>query len=166
MARAALAGGDVGRAEQLLDEAVSELRDVGPWFLSLTRNLRALVAVRRGKADEAIAWVRDNLTQLRDLGDKFVFVYALVPLGAAAALKGDVAWVARIVGMQDAITESTGALVVDQSTHDLRQHAEGESRARLGADRWARAYAAGRRGSIDGLLTDIHAALRPGVPGA
>ena len=166
LARAALGGGDIGRVEQLLDEAASELRDVGPSFQSLPRNLRALVAVRRGKADEAIAWARHNLTQLGELGDKFVFVYALVPLAAAAALKGDDAWVARIVGMRDAITESTGAMVVDQSTHDLRHHAEREARERLGPDRWARAYAAGRRGSVDALLTDVDAALRQGGPRA
>ena len=166
LARAAVAGGDLGRVEQLLDEAASELRDVGPSFLSLTRNLRALVAIRRGKADEAIAWVRDNLAQLGGLGDKFVFVYALVPLAAAAALKGDDAWVARIVGMRDAITESTGAMVVDPSTHDLRHHAEREARLRLGPGRWARAYAAGRRGSLEALLTDVDAALRQGVPRA
>jgi predicted ATPase/DNA-binding XRE family transcriptional regulator len=164
MAWVALATGDVSQVERLLDEAAPELRNVGPWFLSLTRSLRALVAVRRGNPDEAIAWVRDNLTQLRALKDKFAFVYALVPLAAAAALKGDEAWVARIKGVRDAVTESTGATVVDHSTDDLREQAEREARARLGAVRWAQAYAAGRRSSIDALLKDIDAVLRKRVP--
>jgi hypothetical protein len=154
----------VRRAEDLLADAVAELRDAGPWFLSLTRNLRALVAIRAGNADEAVSWVHDNLTALRDLGDKFVFVYALVPLSAAAALKGDDAWVARIVGLRDAVMESTGAVVVDRSTHDLRERGERTARARLGAEGWAAAYAAGRRDSLAGLMRDVEAAL--GAPAA
>ena len=82
-------------------------------------------------------------------------MYALVPLAAAAALKGDDEWAARIVGTRDAVSERTGATVVDKSVDDLRAQAECEVRARLGADRWAQAYAAGRKTSIDALLKDI-----------
>ena len=103
----------------------------------------------------AIALVRESLTRIRELHDKFAFVHALVPLAAAAALKGDDAWAARILGARDAVTERTGATVVDKSVHDLREQAEREARARLGPDRWAQAYAAGRRTSIDALLKDI-----------
>ena len=104
----------------------SELRDAGPWFLSLTRYLRAFVAVRRGHPDEAIAWVRESLTHIRQLHDKFAFVYALVPLAAASALKGDDAWSARILGAQDALTETTGARVVEASANELRERVERE----------------------------------------
>jgi hypothetical protein len=45
--------------------------------------------------------------------------------------------------------------VLDKSVQDLRDQAEREARARLGPDRWARAYAAGRSASIDALLKDI-----------
>ena len=57
------------------------------------------------------------------------------------------------------MTERTGATVVDRSVHDLREQAEREVRARLGPDRWARAYAAGRVTSIDSLMKDIDSAL-------
>jgi hypothetical protein len=43
--------------------------------------------------------------------------------------------------------------------HDLREQAEREVCARLGPDRWARAYAAGRSTSIDSLLKDINTVL-------
>ena len=95
-----------------------------------------------------------------ELHDKFAFVYALVPLAAAAVLKGDDAWAARILGARDAVTERTGATVVDKWVHDLREQAEREVRARLGPDRWARAYAAGRVTSIDSLIKDIDSVLR------
>jgi predicted ATPase/transcriptional regulator with XRE-family HTH domain len=155
MAWVALARGQAGEAERLLDEAVSVLRHAGPWFLLLGLYIRAILAVQRGNPDEAIAVVRENLTHFRNLQDKWALVYALVPLAAAAALKGDDAWVARILGARDAVTETTGATVVDASVHDLQQAAQRGARARLGPDRWAVAYAAGRKTSIDALLKDI-----------
>jgi ATP/maltotriose-dependent transcriptional regulator MalT len=159
MAVIALATGDAGQAERLLDEATSVLREAGPWFLTWALYVRAILAVRRGKSDEAIALVRESLARIRDLHDKFAFVYALVPLAAAAVLKGDDTWAARILGARDAVTERTGVTVVDKSVHDLRERAEREARARLGPDRWAQAYAVGRRSSIDALLKDINRAL-------
>jgi tetratricopeptide (TPR) repeat protein len=155
MAWVALATGDVGQAERLLDEAAWVLRDAGPWFGSLNIQRRANLAVLRGNPDQAIALVRESLTRIRELHDRFAFVYALIPLAAAAVLKGDDAWAARILGARDAVTERTGVTVVDESAHDIREQAERDLRARLGPDRWARAYAAGRRISIDGLLQDI-----------
>jgi predicted ATPase/DNA-binding XRE family transcriptional regulator len=160
MAWVALSTGDAGEAERLLDEATSVLRHAGPWFLSLGLYVRAILAVRRGNADEAIALVRESLTRIRELLDKFAFVYALVPLAAAAVLKGDYVWAARILGARDAVTETTGATVVDASVDDLQERAEREARARLGPDRWAQAYAAGRRTSIDALLKDIDRVMR------
>jgi predicted ATPase/DNA-binding XRE family transcriptional regulator len=160
MAALALAAGDSGRAEHLLDEAASVLRQAGPWFLTWALYVRAILAVRRGKADEAIALVRESLARIRELHDKFAFVYALVPLAAAATLKGDDAWAARILGVRAAVTESTGVTVVDKSVHDLRDEAERQARVRLGPERWAQAQAAGRRTTIDSLLKDIDHALR------
>jgi predicted ATPase len=155
MAAVALATGDAGQAERLLEEAASVLRHVGPWFLSLGRYMRAVLAVRRGDPDQAIALVRESLTRIRELQDKFAFVYTLVPLAAAVALKDDDAWAARILGARDAVVERTGLAIVDPPVHDLREQAEREARARLGPEQWARAYAAGRMMSIDALLKDI-----------
>jgi predicted ATPase/DNA-binding XRE family transcriptional regulator len=155
MAVLALATGDAAQAERLLNEATSVLRQAGPWFLTWALYVRAVLAVRRRNADEAIALVRESLTRVRELHDKFAFVYALVPLAAAAILKGDDAWAARILGARDAVTERTGVTVVDKSVQDLQEQSELEARARLGPDRWALAYAAGRRTSIDSLLKDI-----------
>ena len=150
----ALATGDAEEAEHLLDEATSVLRHAGPWFLTWALYVRAILAVRRANPDEAIALMRKSLTRIRQLHDKFAFVYALVPLGAAAVLKGDDAWAARIVGARDAVTERTGVTVVDKSVQDLRDQAE-RARVRLGPERWTQAYAAGRKSSIDMLLNDI-----------
>ena len=154
----ALATGDASKAERLLDEAASVLRQAGPWFLTWALYVRATLAVRRGHADEAVALMRESLVRIRDLHDKFAFVYALVPLAAAAVLKGDDAWAARLVGARDAITERTGVTVVDKSVQDLRDLAQ-QARGRLGPHRWARAYGAGRTASIDSLLKDIERAL-------
>ena len=155
LAAVVLAAGDDTRAERLLDEATSVLRHTAPWFLSWTLYLRAFLAVRRGDPDQAIAFVRESLTYIRQLHDTFAFVYALVPLAAAAVLKGDDQWAARILGARDAVTERTGAAVGDKLVADLEGQAEREARARLGPDRWARSYATGRGVSIDSLLEDI-----------
>jgi ATP/maltotriose-dependent transcriptional regulator MalT len=155
LARAVLATGDADQAERLLDEATSTLRHAGPWFLARALYVRATLALQRGNPDEAIARARESLTLFRQLHDKFAIVYALVPLAAAAVLKGDDLWTARILGARDAVTERTGATVVDKWVHALGEQAEREVRARLGPDRWAQAYAAGRKASIDSLLNEI-----------
>ena len=155
LAAVALATGDPSQAERLLEEAASILRHAGPWFLSLGRYMRAVLAVRRGTPDQAITLVRESLTRIRELDDKFAFVYTLVPLAAAVALKGNDAWAARILGARDAVVERTGLTIVDPSANDLREQAEREARERLGPDRWARAYSTGRETSIDSLLKDI-----------
>jgi predicted ATPase/DNA-binding XRE family transcriptional regulator len=155
MAEVALAVGDTDQAERLLDEGASALREAGPWFLSLGLYVRAILAIRRGNPDHAIALARDSLTRIRELHDAFALVYTLVPLAAAAALKGDDAWAARILGARDAVMERAAVAVVDSGVHDLRGRAEREARARLGPDRWAAAYTEGRTSSIEALLKDI-----------
>ena len=68
------------------------------------------------------------------------------------------------LGARAAVTDSRGATVLVKCVLDLREEAERKSRARLGPYRWTRAYAAGRRSSIEALLTDIDGVLRRGVP--
>jgi predicted ATPase/DNA-binding XRE family transcriptional regulator len=165
MASAALASRDIVAAERLLDEATAALQQAGPWFLNLPLYIRANLAVQRGQADAAIEYARTSLICSRELHDKFAFVYALAPLAAAAALKGEDSWAARVLGTRDAVTEQTGASSVDKSVRELRERTEREVRGRLGSDRWAEEYAAGRRASIDSLLTDIEAAQAVNVNG-
>jgi hypothetical protein len=100
----------------------------------------------RGDADHALAIVRESLTRIRDLHDKFAFVHAMVPLAAAAALKGDHAWTARVLGASDVVTERTGVKVLDHAVRDLRSDTERAARVGLGTERWADAYAAGAFG--------------------
>ena len=131
-----------------------ELRNTGPWFLSLVRYLRAILAVRQGRANDAIAVIRESLTHIRELRDKFAFVYALVPLAAAAVIKGDDAWAARILGARDTVTEHR---------RDDCRHVGARS-ATTGRARGPRAprcrsmgprVEAGRGMSVDTLLKDI-----------
>jgi predicted ATPase/DNA-binding XRE family transcriptional regulator len=159
LAWAALATGDAAHAERLLDESRSALRTAGPWFLGLGLNLRAVLAVQRGNPREALACARESLARMAELQDTFAFVYTLAPLAAAAGLIGDEAWVARIVGVRDAVTEQTGAMAVDPLMQNVSARTEREARARLGPDRWAQAYAAGRAASIEALLRDIAEAI-------
>jgi predicted ATPase/DNA-binding XRE family transcriptional regulator len=159
MATVQLATGDCASARRLLDEATAVLRPAGPWFLTLTLHIRAVLALQCGSADETLAIVRENLTLIRALHDKYALVYALGPLAAAAVLKGDDAWAARILGARDAITARTGATVVVRRALDsILELTERDVRARLGPDEWARASAEGRQASIDSLLEEIDGA--------
>ena len=155
MAGVALATGDTAQAERLLDDVTVVIKQAGPWFRSMALYMRAVLALRRASPDEAIAFVREGLSYIRELQDKFAFVNTLVPLAAAASLRGDDTWAARILAMRDAVTERTGAAVVDKAAQDLRDEAERGVRARLGRERWDRAYADGRGTSIDALMTHI-----------
>jgi tetratricopeptide (TPR) repeat protein len=161
----ALSTGDIDNAERVLDEATSVLRHAGPWFLNLPLYVHANLAVRRGNADAAIALIRESLCCSREVHDKFAFVFALIPLAAAAVLKGDDAWAARVLGTWDAVTERSGGTTGDKSVREQRQRIEQEVRERLGPSRWTRAYAAGRTASIDSLLKDIDRARAPEVMG-
>ena len=160
MAVVTLASGDVDEAERLLDEATSVLRHAAPWFLTWVLYVRAILAVRQGNPRQAIALIRESLTRIRDLHDRFAFVYAMVPLAAAAVELRNDAWAARILGARDAVTESTGVTVIDPSVLDLRNQAERSAHTRLGPDRWAEEYAVGRSTSIDALVKDIDRVLR------
>ena len=159
MALAMLGRGDARGTEQLLDEASVALREAGPWFRSLALDVRAILAIRRGHPDAALACLREGLLDIRDLHDTFAFVNSLVPLAAAAVLKGNDTWAARILATGRTVTERTGAAVVDKPLDALRDQTEREVRARLGPDRWERACAAGRTTSIDALIADIDQAL-------
>jgi hypothetical protein len=109
--------------------------------------------------------VRESLTLIRGLPDNHAFVFALGPLAAAAVVRGNDAWAARILGARDAVTERTQAtVVVRQSLDRLIGLGEGDVCARLGPDRWAAAYAAGRHSSIDSLLKDIDSVCRSAPP--
>ena len=163
MGWAALAAADFDEADRLAGEATAALSNVGPWFSLVVLYVRAVLAVRRDKPVEAIAFVRESLARISALHDKFAFVYALVPLAAAAELQGDDAWAAKILGARDAVTERTGAIVVDHSVRDLRERAERDARARLDQRRWAREYEAGRNASVESLLKEIDD-REPGQP--
>ena len=145
LARVAVATGDPARAERLLDEAAPALEHAGPWFLSRALYVRAIMAVQRGAAADAIAFVRDSLTRVRDLQDKYAFAFTLVPLATAAFLTGDDVWAAQILGMRAVISERTGATIVLKMVHDLHAEAERDVRARLGPDRWSAAYGVGQK---------------------
>jgi hypothetical protein len=157
LAHAALATGDTVEAERLLDEAATVLRGAGPWFPGLSIYIRAMLAVRRRDPDHTIAAVRELLTRMGTLQDK-TFFYSLAPLAAAAVLKSEHAWAARIFGAREAM--STGLSVVDPSMVDQQQAAEREARAHLGPDRWAINYAAGHNVSVDTLLNEIDEVLQ------
>jgi hypothetical protein len=157
MASAALAARDLGATEGWLAEASAWLSESGPWCSLIVLYVQAALAVRRNEPDRAIAHVREGLARIHAIRDKFAVLFALAPLAAAAELKGDDAWAARIVGMRDGVSERTGATAVDDSMRDLWERVERDARGRLGPRRWAREYETGRDTSIESLMKEVAA---------
>ena len=83
--------------------------------------MSGILAVRRGNPDKAVSQSRQTLRRVRELKDRFAFVHALLPLALAASHRGHHAQVARILGAQAAITESTGVAIVDRSGRVLER---------------------------------------------
>jgi hypothetical protein len=121
--------------------------------------VRALLAIHRGDARRATALACESLALSRLLDDKYAFAFTLVPLASAAVLDGNDEWAARLIGAREAVSERTGTTIGLKVVHDLHEQAERQARARLGADRWNQAYAAGRAASIESLLEDLQSRI-------
>ena len=137
MAALALITGDAAEAERLVDEAASVMRDNAPWFRSFGLWMRALLAVRRGNADEAIAWARESLVLIRELKDKFAFVYSIGPISRGGSSERQ-----RHLGGSDP----------GDSGHGRRTHgcdAPGQIGSRSSSPGGARRAGAARRRSLD-----------------
>src|SRR5262245_28869377 len=163
-ASAALAARDLDATDRFLARASALLVATGPWCSLVVLYVQASLAVRRNEPDHAIAYVRESLARIHTIHDTFAFLFALAPLAAAAVLKGDDAWAARIVGVRDGVTERTGATAVDDSMRDLWERVEQAPRRRLGERRWARGYETGRTASIESLMKEVEAHTRDASP--
>jgi hypothetical protein len=159
-ASAALAARDLDATDRFVARASALLAAAGPWCSLIRLYVQAALAVRRKEPDHAIAYVRESLTCIYAVHDTFAFLFALAPLAAAAELKGEDAWAARIAGMRDGVTERTGATAVDHSMRDLWERVERDARGRLGQRRWAREYETGRTASIESLMKEVEAHTR------
>lgn len=159
-----LAMGETVQAVQALDEATVALKEAGPWFLAPVRCYRATLALQRRDPDEAIALVRESLTDIRLVQDKYAYVYALIPFASAALLKGDVAWAARILGAHDALAERSGFTVAIALVRELRVQAERDVRRLMEPQQWSQEHTAGAGMSIEQLLNDLDARSARAAP--
>jgi predicted ATPase/transcriptional regulator with XRE-family HTH domain len=159
LAWVALSSGDQVEADRLVTAAMASLEPAGPWFLALGLYIRVVLELHRGNADRVIALMRQSLARVNEAQDRFAVVYGLVPLAIAAAMKGEDAWMARILGAREAISDRTGTTVVDPFLRELCERTERAARQRLGADRWAASFNDGRQSSIETMLGDIDAAI-------
>jgi ATP/maltotriose-dependent transcriptional regulator MalT len=151
-----LASGRAAEAERLLDRANISLSSAGPWFLALALYLRALLALQRDDPTTAILVLRESLGCILECRDNFALVYALTCFATAASSAGHDEWAARITGARDDVTERTGVTMADPLMEDLARQAAEKSRARIGAEAWDTACAAGHKTSVEALLKEIN----------
>ena len=129
---------------------------------SISLSISARTALRRGKADEAIALIRESSAA--------VARFTTNSHSSSRSLRWPPPQPRRrrhgpheLLGTWDAVTERIGASAVDKTVRELRERTEREVRERLGPARWSGAYAAGHAASIDSLLKDIDSARAPEV---
>jgi hypothetical protein len=64
-----------------------------------------------------------------------------------------------MLGLGGVFTGPSAPPAIDKSVQERKEQAEQMVRARLGPQKWDRAYGAGRTISIDSLIRDIDSAL-------
>jgi tetratricopeptide (TPR) repeat protein len=149
LACVALDAGDLDDAETLFQEVHAYHRragapDEGIGFALL--NL-GLTAQRRGRVEDARARFSGALEAFTRIGFRQQVGHALQGLAAVAAIAGDASEAARLLGSADALLADVGAGALDGAMVDETALA---SRARLGEDAYAAAYAAGRTSEASG----------------
>jgi DNA-binding CsgD family transcriptional regulator len=104
------------------------------------------VALREGDTELADPMFGEALAALREVGDRAVMLHCLTGEASVLALRGDAARAARLWGAAEALGEaaSVSLLLVIGSRYDREGHVAA-ARSRLGGEKFAAAWAEGRR---------------------
>lgn len=141
------------RAEPLLSEAVAHFRAIGePRWIAYVESLQGLRAAARGDHERAVRLIADALAVHDELGVQFKVAEDLERLAAVAAgTRSETA--VRLLGAAEALREAIGAPMfpVDRVECD---RAVATTRARLGAEQFEAAWAAGRRLTVEAAVTE------------
>ena len=144
----ALDGGDIPRAEALLEESLFLCRRLGErWVSTLALSVLAALALRRGDWDRARTVMRESLVRYRDVGNSVGMANCLEVL-AVAATQREPLLAARLFGAGAAVYEVTGSPrppLIDSDCERALAHL----RTVLGEGTSAFAVAAGRRMALE-----------------
>jgi tetratricopeptide (TPR) repeat protein len=153
LADLAIRDGDHARAEALLEEVLALHREPGGEHgtQAALHNL-ALLRLELGRDDEALAAATESLAFSHAVADARFAVLSLCVLAALAARRGDDAAAARLLGTADAERERVGFAFDGTPEAELGERTRDDVRGRLGAERFAEAFAEGRATAIADLV--------------
>jgi predicted ATPase/DNA-binding CsgD family transcriptional regulator len=144
---AALVEDDHGRARASLEEGLALFRGLGDMYgVAVCCATMGFVALREGDTELADPMFGEALAALREVGDRAVMLHCLTGEASVLALRGDAARAARLWGAAEALGEaaSVSLLLVIGSRYDREGHVAA-ARSRLGGEKFAAAWAEGRR---------------------
>ncbi|HEX6799459.1 MAG TPA: adenylate/guanylate cyclase domain-containing protein [Ktedonobacterales bacterium] len=146
--------GDLERAADVLTEALARSRTVGDQgMLAVCLVNLGWVARLRGEVARAEALQREALELVRDLGDPRRCAASLEHLASTAGAAGQGERAARLLGAAATVRETIGAPLPAPERADVEE-AVAASRAALGEEAWAAAFASGQALSLEKAVAE------------
>jgi hypothetical protein len=142
-------------------EAEAALRDAdSPADLATNRNMRAMMAYRRGEYALAEQLLRENLQIVAVLRDRWTMAYTMTWLAGCAAIQDQHERGARLFGAAEALREVIGMQIHFSPNRALYEQQVDMVRAHLNPTTMATAWAEGRampwEHAITYALEDAH----------
>ena len=153
--------GDHARSVALHEESLALFRSLGDaWGTSLVLGNLGLGRHNLGDHARGAALLAESLSMKRALGDRVGTAESLDGMGMVALARGDAGEAARLLGAADALREAVAAPIppVDRAPLD---RALATTRAALGEEAFAAAWAAGRAEPLDRVVADAIRAADP-----
>lgn len=139
-----LARGDLTGAQQLLITSAGISMDQGDhWCAALALRNLGMCAIRLGRLEQAVAWLRESLAALETWPERWFVSRSIETLAIAEALRGDCSRAAVLFGAGEALRASIGAAILPFYQADYDRALE-LVRARLDPAQLEDAWAYGR----------------------
>jgi tetratricopeptide (TPR) repeat protein len=159
----AIAELDYDAAEAALREAHAHYEAAGwPLASAMVEANLALVALGRGRLDDAVEHVARGVAFARERASVDHLAYAVNTLAAILAQRGDAERAARLAGCAEAAFESIGA-VREPTERSVHERPVALLREQLPEERFAAAWAEGRALHLEAALDDALAVARRGA---
>jgi non-specific serine/threonine protein kinase len=153
--------GDDERARVYLEDAVARARAQGFGLaLGYTLNVLGRIARQRGDTGAAYAMYRESLHTAAQMRDRLALAFILLDGIAVAAASGDAERAARLAGAAESLREAIGSPARPSPAHATGADYDrtiAAIRLRLGEERFAAAWAAGRAMSVAEVIDEAAA---------
>jgi predicted ATPase/DNA-binding CsgD family transcriptional regulator len=159
-----LAQGEYSTARAAAEENLAWHRELGePRALAHATYAVGRVAYKQNDLEAAYSLYKESLALARDIDEQWLITACLVGLGEVVAAQGKHAWAARLWGAEEALHKTIRA----RCLYVVRlpdEEAVAATRARLGEEAFAAAWAQGRTMTVEQVLAARQGELVPEPP--